>query len=167
MAGRTAVSRGGRQALPPRLARARAHALGGALQGGRDGRAVARGAEALAHERGAEVEVARQAVEREVARGEHPPEPRDLLVERDLAARVEDRPVEQVLVVVHAPRLAGVAVALALVGVLGRVARADGARELQQVGLSAARQDRGDRRRHPGRRGRAGALAVAHCATTS
>ena len=57
--------------------------------------------DALADDVRGDVEVAREAVERELARLEDLRQPRDLLLERDVLARVEDGPVDEVLVVVH------------------------------------------------------------------
>src|SRR5215210_3367568 len=77
---------------------------------------------ALAHHVRAQLEAARQALYREVARLEDAPQPFEMTVEVAEARDVLGGPVEDVLVVVAAPRHPRLPVALLLVGELGRVA---------------------------------------------
>src|SRR5436190_1741010 len=66
-------------------------------------------------DRGGELKISRQPRKRELARLQNPGKPGEALLEVDEAACLEDRPVEDVLVVVDAPGDACIPVALLLV----------------------------------------------------
>ena len=113
----------------------------------------------LEHHRG-DLEVAGEAFEREVARLEHAGQPADLALEAAKAVRLGHRPVHEVLVVVHAPRDACIAVPVPLVRELGAVAGADLLGQCAEVERFGAVGLRGRGRRGPTRR-------LGHSATTS
>src|SRR3954453_9733173 len=128
---------------------------------GRGGEALGDvGLAALAQDVGGELNVARNALDREAARGEQVPQPVEVAVEVVEARDVLGGPVEDVLVVVAAPRHPRLAVARLLVGELGGVAAADLGGRLGEVDDPAAGQPRLGGRRHPAR-------ALGHSATTS
>src|SRR6185436_9612559 len=98
----------------------------GAELAGRAGQAVGDvGLAALAQHVRAELDVARDALDGEAARLEQAPQPLEVAVEVVEARDVLGRPVDDVLVVVAAPRHPRLAVAGLLVGELGGVAAAD------------------------------------------
>ena len=74
------------------------------------------------------------------ARMEQPAEPVQLGVKVGVLGQVQRRPLDDVLVVVHAPRAPALSVAAVLVVVLGVVARADLPRHGVQLQLAAPRQ---------------------------
>src|SRR3954451_15184652 len=117
---------------------------------GRGGEALGDvGLAALAQDVGGELNVARNALDREAARGEQVPQPVEVAVEVVEARDVLGGPVEDVLVVVAAPRHPRLAVAGLLVGELRGVAAADLVRRAGQLDDAVAREARLGRRRHP------------------
>ena len=104
-----------------------------------------------AHHGGRDLEVAGQPLEREVARLEHPREPGEVALEASESARLEHGPVHEVLVVVHAPGHARVAVALPLVRELGAVPGTDLLGERAQVERAPVVQLGGGGRRRAAR----------------
>ena len=112
-----------------------------------------------------ELEVARQPLHWELACCKNPSEPSNLLVEHVAVRRVEERPVEDVQVVVDTPCVPGLAVSLLLVRELGAVAPADLLRERTELDLASRRVARDRRRRRPSLRRRD--VAPRHVATTA